>query len=170
LLSIRARADFLEKSALAFCAPSKWPQFRIFKKKTMRIFLGGTCSTSKWRDELIPHLEMDYFNPVVDTWTEAAYQRELVERATCDLLLYVLTPLAAGYYSIAEVVDDSNKRPNRTIFCLLEEDQSQHFTPSQFKSLKKVGQMVAANGATFLQGLPALIQYMDSLQRREANA
>ena len=36
----------------------------------MKVFLGGTCNNSKWRDKLIPMLNIDYFNPVVDDWTE----------------------------------------------------------------------------------------------------
>ena len=35
-----------------------------------RIFLGGTCAETTWRDELIEQLEVDYFNPVVKNWTE----------------------------------------------------------------------------------------------------
>jgi len=35
-----------------------------------RVFLGGTCNNSKWRDVLIPRLKIDYFNPVVDDWNE----------------------------------------------------------------------------------------------------
>ena len=35
----------------------------------MKIFLGGTCNESTWRDELIPNLTIDYFNPVVKDWT-----------------------------------------------------------------------------------------------------
>ncbi len=32
----------------------------------MKVFLGGTVSDSKWRDYLIPKLEIEYFNPVVE--------------------------------------------------------------------------------------------------------
>ena len=35
----------------------------------MKVFLGGTCAESKWREKLIPLLKCDYFNPVVDDWT-----------------------------------------------------------------------------------------------------
>ena len=28
----------------------------------MKVFLGGTCNGSKWRDEIIKLLEIDYFN------------------------------------------------------------------------------------------------------------
>ena len=89
-----------------------------------KVFLGGTCNESTWRDKLIKMLEIDYFNPVVDDWTEECYQEELRQREICDYCLYVITPRMTGVYSIAEVVDDSNKRPEKTIFCLLEYDLS----------------------------------------------
>ena len=57
-----------------------------------KVFLGGTCNNSTWRDKLIQQLEIDYFNPVVSDWTEEAYKRELKERETCDFVLYVITP------------------------------------------------------------------------------
>ena len=69
----------------------------------MKVFLGGTCNESAWREELIPMLKIDYFNPVVDDWNEEAYKNELRERKICDLCLYTITPEMAGVYSIAEV-------------------------------------------------------------------
>ena len=35
----------------------------------MKVFLGGTCAESKWREKLIPLLKCEYFNPVVEDWT-----------------------------------------------------------------------------------------------------
>ena len=80
----------------------------------MKVFLGGTCNDSKWRDKLIPMLKINYFNPVVEDWNEEAREQERQERKICDFCLYVITPALAGVYSIAEVVDDSNKRPAKT--------------------------------------------------------
>ena len=40
-----------------------------------RIFLGGTCNGTTWRDELIKGLTVDYFNPVVEDWTEEALDK-----------------------------------------------------------------------------------------------
>ena len=40
--------------------------------KKDKIFLGGTCAETKWRDELMPLLDrfsINYFNPVVEDWT-----------------------------------------------------------------------------------------------------
>ena len=127
----------------------------IYNKKqgSKRIFLGGTCNESEWRDILIPLLEesgYDYFNPVVPDWNEECYQRELKERKTCDICLYVITPKMTGVYSIAEVVDDSNKRPDKAILCVLTEDDDKSFSEGQLKSLKKVAEMVKLNGAKSL--------------------
>lgn len=136
----------------------------------MKVFLGGTCNNSLWRNDLIPHLQIDYFNPVVEEWDEAAFQRELHERATCDICLYVLTPLANGYYSIAEVVDDSNKRPEKTVFCILEEDQGQQFDSFQRKSLKKIGQMVQENGGFYCEGMEDLVAHLAARQSPQSLA
>lgn len=132
--------------------------------KIMRVFLGGTCNKSQWREQLIPMLKCDYFNPVVPTWTEEAYQQELIEREQCNICLYVITPRMTGVYSIAEVVDDSNKRPDKTIFCLLKEDGDLVFDDHQLKSLKKVGVMVRENGGYFAQSLEEVVDFTYSFE------
>lgn len=128
-----------------------------------RVFLGGTCNESTWRDQLIPKLKIDYFNPVCDDWTEEAYKQELKERETCDFCLYVITPKMTGVYSIAEVVDDSNKRPDKTIFCFLLEDGDKSFDKSQLKSLEKVGQMVMNNDAIWMKSLDSIAKFLNTI-------
>lgn len=132
----------------------------------MKVFLGGTCNESKWRDILISNLNIDYFNPVVDDWTEEAYQQELIERRDCDFVLYTITPKMTGTYSIAEVVDDSNKRPHKTIMCILEKDEKQSFNYSQLKSLNKVGEMVKNNGGKVFTSLDATAYYINSASKK----
>lgn len=79
-----------------------------------KVFLGGTCNESAWKDELIPLLEIDFFNPVVDDWDdESQKKKEIIERENSDFVLYVITPKMTGVYSIAEVVEDSIKRPEK---------------------------------------------------------
>lgn len=134
-----------------------------------KVFLGGTCNESKWRDKLIPMLKINYFNPVVDDWNEECYQEELKQREICDYCLYVITPRMTGVYSIAEVVDDSNKRPEKTIFCLLDKDydgidDSMHlvfFTKGQFLSLDRVGKMVERNGGKYFKSLEEVADYLN---------
>ena len=139
-----------------------------------KVFLGGTCNGSSWRDALIKVLEIDYFNPIVDDWTEECYQEELKQREICDYCLYVITPRMTGVYSIAEVVDDSNKRPERTILCILTEDSIQskcyngnayaeiiNFKEGQLKSLDKVGRMVESNGGKYFKSLSQVAEYLN---------
>ena len=132
-----------------------------------KVFLGGTCNESTWRDELIKMLEIDYFNPVVDDWTEECYQEELRQREICDYCLYVITPRMTGVYSIAEVVDDSNKRPEKTIFCLLTADVDDTgkvimFNPGQLRSLDKVGRMVEKNGGKYFRELRDVAEFLNN--------
>ena len=122
-------------------------------KINTRVFLGGTCNGSTWRDDMIKMLTSDYFNPVVDNWTEACMDQEIWEREHCDVVLYTITPKMTGVYSIAEVVDDSNKRPGKTVLILLQKDIDKVFDKGQWRSLKAVAQMVERNGGAIFYSL-----------------
>ena len=65
-----------------------------------------------------------------------------------------------GVYSIAEVVDDSNKRPNRTVLVLLRDDEGEHFNESQWKSLGSVAKMVKRNGGHVFDHLKSAAVFM----------
>ena len=135
-----------------------------------KVFLGGTCNESPWRDGLIEILEIDYFNPLVDDWTEECYQEELRQREICDYCLYVITPRMKGVYSIAEVVDDSNKRPEKTIFCIVTADFSDTgdiimFDEQQLKSLDKVGVMVQNNGGKYFRTLREVAKFLNNTNK-----
>ena len=110
-------------------------------------------------------LDIEYFNPVVEDWTPACQEEEIKQRESCDICLYVITPKMTGVYSIAEVVDDSNKRPDKTIFVRLREDGDGRFNEAQWKSLSAVWQMVAKNGAMVFNGLESAVYYMNKLTR-----
>ena len=120
---------------------------------TMKVFLGGTCNESTWRNRIIIMLNIDYFNPVVDDWNPECMKREIKERELCDYCLYVITPKMTGVYSIAEVVDDSNKKPSRTVFVILRDDGKAIFDEGQWRSLKSVAAMVERNGGKVFDNL-----------------
>lgn len=124
-----------------------------------RVFLGGTCNGSTWRDQLIPLLKIDYFNPVVPDWTPECKARELEERSTCDYVLYVITPEMKAPYSIAEAVDDSNKRPEKTIFAYVFETDADR---GMILSLEAVGRMVETNGGKFFRSLEEIANYLNT--------
>lgn len=140
-----------------------------------RVFLGGTTADSTWREELIEMLDVESWNPIVKNWDEEAYQNELRQREVCRYCLYTITPKMQGVYSIAEVVDDSNKRPRRTIFCVLDTDRDLgekplKFNESQLKSLKRVGEMVVRNGGQYFTSLEDVANYInDQHAKRTSN-
>lgn len=129
----------------------------------MKVFLGGTCNNSTWRNDLIQFLEVDYFNPVVDDWTPECQSAELQERETCDFCLYCITPKMTGVYSIAEVVDDSNKRPEKTIFIILEKDDTskKKFNAAQLRSLEAVAELIESNGSVVFDNLKDAANYIN---------
>lgn len=137
-------------------------QTKLNLNKMKKVFLGGTCNESAWRNALIPMLTIDYFNPVVPDWTEEAYQEELKQREQCDFCLYVITPKMTGVYSIAEVIDDSNKRPEKTLFCYLTTDDGLEFDKAQLKSLHKVAEMVVKNGGQYFLDLWQIKNFLNA--------
>lgn len=123
---------------------------------TMKVFLGGTCNGSTWRETLKPllyEINVDYYDPVVEDWTPECMEEEIYQRETCDMCLYVITVEMTGAFAIAEVVDDSNKRPEKTIFCFLEPGLTMH----QVASLGQVAKMVANNGGFACNTLGAVV-------------
>lgn len=128
-----------------------------------KVFLGGTCADSRWREELMPMLNIDYFNPVVKRWTPECQKEEIRQRETCDYVLYVLSRIKSAY-SIAEAIDDSNKRPDKTIVCVLEEkrpDGKSLLNPREIKGLKAVSKMAERNGAVCFNNLKDVAEYLN---------
>lgn len=127
-----------------------------------KVFLGGTCNGSSWRDDFIKDLKINYFRPDAENWTPEMMEEEIQQRAECDFCLYVITPKMTGVYSIAEAVDDSNKRPEKTIFTYLLSDGGQSFSTEQIKSLEQTGKMVKENGAKFFKTLSEVSNYLNN--------
>lgn len=128
----------------------------------IKVFLGGICNESTWRDNLIKILKIEYFNPVVDDWTQECMIEEIKQRQLCDFCLYTITPKMTGCYSIAEVIDDSNKRPNKTILCILNEDGESKFNEGQHRSLESVANMVKRNGGYIFSSLEDVAKFLNT--------
>jgi hypothetical protein len=125
----------------------------------MKIFLGGTCNNSTWRNELIPKLEtmgVDYFNPVVKDWTPACQKEEIKQRKECDYCLYTITSEMTGVYSIAEAVESVFTRPYATIFCYLQEG----FSSGQIKSLEQTAKLIERNGGYICNSLEEILDVL----------
>ena len=130
------------------------------KMEKCNVFLGGTCAESDWRNQLIPLLEsynITYFNPVVDDWNESCQVIEDWHKEHDDYNLFVITNEMQGVFSIAEVVDLSNKKPNTTIFCVLREG----FTKGQLKSLDATIKLVQKNGVSIANSIKEIADILN---------
>ena len=133
----------------------------------MKVFLGGTCAGWKWRDVLQPLLRCDYYNPIVKDWSETDRLREVHERETSDYVLYGITNGIKGVYSIAEVVDDSNKRPNKTLFLNLYNADKEFPHRSEYRkmahSLKAVENLLKENGVRCFNSIEAVADFLNNV-------
>jgi len=126
-----------------------------------KVFLGGTWNGSSWRNTIIPMLTIDYFNPVVENWTEECMAEEIKQREECDYGLYVITPKMTGVFSIAEVTADACRKPGKTILVVLHGDGRSQFSTHQLRSLESVQKLVSSMGATVLPTLEAAAEWMN---------
>lgn len=133
----------------------------MMEENKMRVFLGGTCGNSVWRQEVIKLLNKGIacYNPVVDVWNEEHRLKEVLERETCNYIVYTLTKEMVGVYSIAEVVDDSNKRPENTLLCILEEG----FDQEKLKSIHAVVKLIEKNGVDVFYSIYDLVRHLNML-------
>lgn len=136
-----------------------------------KVFLGGTCNKTDWREELIPLLKCEYFNPVITDreWTEEDRLNEINQRKASDIVLYVITPRMTGLYSIAEMVDDSNNRPDSTVVFIRKTDindegKTIQFIPSIAKSMAAIETLVKGNGATVCYNLQQVVDHLNSFE------
>ena len=134
----------------------------MHKKQNDTTFLGGTWNNSTWRERLIKNLKIPYFNPIVDNYNEEAQKKEDEQRKTAKFVLFVITPLMKGTFSIAEAVDCSNKRPKTTLFCILEEDDNKKFDKTELKSLKQVSKMIKDNGGNVFDNLKDVANFLNN--------
>jgi predicted TIM-barrel enzyme len=115
-----------------------------------KVFLGGTCAETTWRDELIKAINIKYFNPIVENWTSDCVITENIEKEfQCNIHLYVLTSEMQGVYSIAEAVQSSLSKNKFTILHVIPSG----FSEGQLRSLEAVCSLISGNGS---------IAYIDS--------
>ena len=138
--------------------------------RKVKVFLGGTCASSTWREELLPKLDdskIEPFNPVVPNWTMECAEIERFHRKNDDICLYVLTPESEGFYSFVEVTDDSNKRPEKTVLCVLLDANGKSFSGHMLKCVLQTMRLVMENGAYVTDNLDELATYLNNYKLEE---
>jgi len=154
----------------------------------MKVFLGGTCNESTWRNELIPMLDkfgIEYFNPVVDDWTPECQEEERVQKnLLCDVHLYVITPRLTGFFSIAEIIESSFNQHKTTLVYIMDEDnvtyaeqgirkpgiaETKVWTIPQKKSLVAVSEMAEHHGAIICYSLEHIVKELEEVKKFQNN-
>jgi len=123
----------------------------------MRIFLGGTCADTTWREEFIKSIEgfgIEYFNPVVKDWTPECQAIEEDEKNNkCDTHLYVITKEMMGTYSIAEIINSAwqavlyGTTVNFVVFAVLDEGTWQKHERKSFDAIMKMVKNIAPHNS-----------------------
>lgn len=119
-----------------------------------KVFLDGTENGSAWRRQLIPALEsagFQCFDPTEKPRSRRTYEEEMDQKSQSKYHLYVITPKMDDFENISELVEDSNKNPEKTIFCFWQTDEDEAFTPQQIQSLERIGEMIAQNGGKWVR-------------------
>ena len=132
-------------------------------KKNHKVFLGGTCSKTRWRNDLIKLLKIDYFNPIVKNWNkECQEEEERQKNFECDLQLYVITKEINGVFSIAEVTEAAINLGERCVFCVLgiNNDFERHIK----KSLEAVINLVKKYNAKYFENLYDVANYLNNYE------
>ena len=111
--------------------------------KKNKVFLGGTCFGRDWRKELMPNIQVDHYNPLVEDWTEDDRAIEKDEQENkCNIHLYVITS-PKSIFSIAEAVQSSHMSNKSTILHVVPSD----FSKEELKHMNQICELVKRNGA-----------------------
>jgi hypothetical protein len=111
-------------------------------------------------------LKCAFYDPRVKDWSEDDRLREVHEREKCDYVLYVITSGIKGVYSIAEITDDSNKRPEKTIVCVLYDNMRKNMA----HSLKAVVNLAKSNGVIVCETLEEVAEFLNDRATAKKNA
>jgi len=136
-----------------------------------RIFLGGTCADTTWRDELMPLLNeagFEYFNPVVKDWTPECQTIEEDEKNNkCNVHLYVITKEMMGTYSIAEIINSTwqavlyGTTVNCVVFAVLDEGTWQKHERKSFDATMNMVRNIAPHNSVtcYVKDMKELVEY-----------
>lgn len=131
-----------------------------------KVFLGGSIYKSFWREDLISNLNIDFFNPYLDQWDDSAQLNIEKEKELCDFRLYVITNSNSSL-SIAEAIDDSNKYPEKTIFCILQQNslnRKLNIDDRSMVNLNKIKEIIKKNGACCFEKLEDVSNYLNTFE------
>lgn len=140
------------------------PQVTTLTGEFPFVFLGGTCAGPDWRQDLIPRLTVDYFNPLVENWTPEDARKETLAKYRATANIFVITPHAIGSYSIAEMTELAVQ--GHRLIAYFHEDESARWNDHQRKSNKAISELLISHGAKVVDSLDAVIEMANRFRSR----
>lgn len=126
----------------------------------MRILLtGGLKADSKIAEQIRSQV-----NPScqIDSALQGDEKQNQSESTTYDYYLYIIAPGMKGIMPVVRLVDDSNKKPVKTIFCFVDREKDDEFSKHQLKSLKAIAEIVKRNGGTWIESIEGVIAFLNA--------
>jgi len=142
------------------------------KKEKPYVFLGGTCAgftkpREGWRGVLQDRFDdrFDFFDPVVENWTEDDIRKENEAKEKASVLIYYIDfQIMKGVYSIAEVIDScyqAQKIDEKEVIFVVDIDKLKDYPhlDGERKSFEAVGKLVEQIGGTFHKSFDELLHH-----------
>lgn len=124
------------------------------------VFLGGTSTGPDWRKDLIGLLNVNYFNPLVEEWTEEDAKKENEAKANATMQAYCITPHAIGSYSVAELTSAAILNGERAVVLFMDTEDNQ-FDEHQQKSNEQIKALVAKHEGKVVDSLEEMAKYIN---------
>lgn len=123
-----------------------------------RVFIAGRGDYGNWRSDIKRLL-----GEAVDTIESAGRgminaQRDAFEKEHADSIVFVITPSALSTFDLANAVNESNKRPEKTIVCFLSAGSEWMHDPRRYAELAEIRAILEANGATCVNSLTEIAE------------
>lgn len=132
------------------------------EEKKVTVYLGGISLSNDWRELVIPQLQINYIDPLQFNEVDGLQEKVFNLKDECTLIFYLFRPGMNGFLCVPELIDDSNKFSEKTVYCAVLENNDQVFTDHQKKSLEAIGKMVERNGGRWIKTLDEAIIFLNS--------
>ena len=140
----------------------------------VKVFLGGTVSSSKWRENLIEQLDpeaVDYYNPCVREWSMETYHEENYHSSTDDLYLCVIAPEGRGFIktisNYTNALNERKKHPESIILCILDEEDGTMIEGEQLYQTLKLVDAAMKSGIIVLSSLEEVAAYLNGYSKKQ---
>jgi len=127
-------------------------------KVTRNVFIAGRGDYGNWRSEIKRLLGDNVITAESSGRGLVNAQHDAFEKEHADAIVFVITPSALSTFDLANAVNESNKRPEKTIVCFLSAGNEWMHDPRRYAELSEVRAILESNGARCLNGLAEITE------------